>query len=162
MGILELPTWKLTRAGNLYDTKHPSSPTPEDLITPTIKQDVYSTGRGGSGNMRHFDKNHPEIARTSQDVEEPPKRSDEHVQFAGRGICQCQEVTPFPRIQRLTHHQEESPTLSCPRPRKIACDRRNLRIWRHQSHCPRRFLGASHRRSELSYTVRNHDLSFVP
>mgnify|MGYP003820460363 CR=1 FL=1 len=80
------PNPKLTRVGNLYDKKHPSSATPEDLITPTIKQDVYSTGRGGSGNMRHFDKDLPEIARTSQDVEEPPKRSEEHVQFAGRGM----------------------------------------------------------------------------
>ncbi|KAJ5194295.1 hypothetical protein N7472_006761 [Penicillium cf. griseofulvum] len=47
-------------------------PPPKDFITPTIKQEVYTTGRGGSGNMVHNDPERPEIARESQDVESPP------------------------------------------------------------------------------------------
>ncbi|KAL1990493.1 hypothetical protein VTN49DRAFT_6332 [Thermomyces lanuginosus] len=101
-------------AGNLYDKKHPSSATPEDLITPTIKQDVYSTGRGGSGNMRHFDKDHPEIARTSQDVEEPPKRSEEHVQFAGRGGV-ANAFVPAVEEDRLRQAQAEGPEAAKPK-----------------------------------------------
>lgn len=32
------------------------------------------------------DKDRPELARGSQDVEQPPKRSEESVQFTGRGM----------------------------------------------------------------------------
>ncbi|QKX54554.1 uncharacterized protein TRUGW13939_01641 [Talaromyces rugulosus] len=70
-------------AGNIHTDGKP--PMPADLVTPTIKQDFYTTGRGGSGNMMFNDKDRPEIARGSQDVEEPPKRSEESVQFTGRG-----------------------------------------------------------------------------
>lgn len=64
--------------------------TAADLVTPTIKQDFFTTGRGGTGNMMYNDKEHPELARGSQDVEKPPKRSEESVQFTGRG------TPPFP------------------------------------------------------------------
>ncbi|KAJ5447270.1 hypothetical protein N7445_002091 [Penicillium cf. griseofulvum] len=57
-------------AGNI--TRQQSTPSPKDFITPTIKQEVYTTGRGGSGNMVHNDPERPEIARESQDVESPP------------------------------------------------------------------------------------------
>lgn len=60
--------------------------TPDDLKTPTIKQGIYTTGRGGSGNMMYNDPDHPELARGSQDVERPPQRSEEHVHFVGRGL----------------------------------------------------------------------------
>jgi hypothetical protein len=74
----------LFRAGNIYTRE--SQTTPKDLVTPTIKQDVFTTGRGGSGNMMVNDRERPELARGSQDVEEPPMRSEEHIQFAGRGM----------------------------------------------------------------------------
>ncbi|KAL1963521.1 hypothetical protein VTN77DRAFT_8102 [Rasamsonia byssochlamydoides] len=70
-------------AGNMYSRDSPT--TPKDLVTPTIKQDIFTTGRGGSGNMMHNDPEHPELARESQDVEEPPMRSEDNVSFAGRG-----------------------------------------------------------------------------
>ncbi|KAJ5323186.1 hypothetical protein N7452_011475 [Penicillium brevicompactum] len=54
-------------AGNI--TRQQSAPTPKDLVTPTIKQEVYTTGRGGSGNMVHNDPDRPDLARESQDVE---------------------------------------------------------------------------------------------
>jgi hypothetical protein len=60
--------------------------TQKDLTTPTIKQDYYTTGRGGSGNMMQNDRQHPEIARESQDVETPPLRLDEGRHFMGRGM----------------------------------------------------------------------------
>ncbi|EGE85988.2 hypothetical protein BDDG_08933 [Blastomyces dermatitidis ATCC 18188] len=44
-----------------------ASRTPADLVTPTINSDVYTTGRGGSGNMVANDD--PAIARKAQDVE---------------------------------------------------------------------------------------------
>ncbi|PGH05295.1 hypothetical protein GX51_03016 [Blastomyces parvus] len=44
-----------------------ASRTPADLVTPTIKSDIYTTGRGGSGNMVANDD--PVIARKAQDVE---------------------------------------------------------------------------------------------
>ncbi|KAJ5115335.1 hypothetical protein NUU61_001094 [Penicillium alfredii] len=52
---------------------------------PTIKQDVYTTGRGGSGNMVHNDPERPEIARESQDVESPPLRAQQIPHHTGRG-----------------------------------------------------------------------------
>lgn len=55
-------------------------------MTPTIKQDVYTTGRGGSGNMVYNDPERPEIARESQDVETPPLRVEEAPHHTGRGM----------------------------------------------------------------------------
>ncbi|KAF2684770.1 hypothetical protein K458DRAFT_417636 [Lentithecium fluviatile CBS 122367] len=56
-----------------------------DLVTPTLKSDHYTTGRGGSGNMARNDPNHPELARASQDVEAPPHREAEGPHHYGRG-----------------------------------------------------------------------------
>jgi hypothetical protein len=67
--------------------------TPDDLKTPTIKQDFYTTGRGGSGNMMHNDRDHPELARGSQDVETPPSRSDEKIHFMGRGVYPARRLS---------------------------------------------------------------------
>lgn len=78
---------KLTSPGNMYSkATHKAQTTPRDLVTPTIKQDIYTTGRGGSGNMVHNDPNRPEIARGSQDVESPPQRVEEAPHHTGRGI----------------------------------------------------------------------------
>ncbi|EEH06425.1 predicted protein [Histoplasma capsulatum G186AR] len=44
-----------------------TSRTPADLVTPTIKSDMYTTGRGGSGNIVANDD--PAVARMAQDVE---------------------------------------------------------------------------------------------
>jgi hypothetical protein len=74
------------KPGNI--SRQHSAPTPKDLVTPTIKQEVYTTGRGGSGNMAHNDPDRPEIARESQDVESPPLRAQQLPHHTGRGmIC---------------------------------------------------------------------------
>ncbi|KAG0157200.1 hypothetical protein PDIDSM_4385 [Penicillium digitatum] len=57
----------------------------KDLVTPTIKQEFYTTGRGGSGNMAHNDPERPEIARESQDVESPPCAPQQIPHHTGRG-----------------------------------------------------------------------------
>ncbi|KAF5015980.1 hypothetical protein F66182_12487, partial [Fusarium sp. NRRL 66182] len=68
--------------GNIHTNG--TATTAADLVTPTIKQEFFTTGRGGTGNMMFNDKDRPELARGSQDVEKPPKRSEESVQFTGR------------------------------------------------------------------------------
>ncbi|KAI9931436.1 hypothetical protein AWENTII_001947 [Aspergillus wentii] len=70
-------------AGNIYSKEAPSMP--KDLVTPTIKQDIFTTGRGGSGNMMHNDPERPEIARESQDVGAPPLRAEQAPHHIGRG-----------------------------------------------------------------------------
>lgn len=70
--------------GNI--TRQQPAPSPKDLVTPTIKQEVYTTGRGGSGNMVHNDPERPEIARESQDVESPPLRAQQIPHHTGRGM----------------------------------------------------------------------------
>ncbi|EOD45695.1 uncharacterized protein LTHEOB_2821 [Neofusicoccum parvum] len=59
-------------------TRRDSSSKPGDLVTPTIKSALYTTGRGGSGNMARNDPEHPEIARAAQDVEAPPGAVRDH------------------------------------------------------------------------------------
>ncbi|EER29816.1 hypothetical protein D8B26_007057 [Coccidioides posadasii str. Silveira] len=66
------------------------SPAPEtvgDMSCPTIKAEVYTTGRGGSGNMVSNDD--PEITRARQDVDVPPPvvagTADEGWFHTGRG-----------------------------------------------------------------------------
>lgn len=51
-------------AGNIGSA--PSDIEPPSLDTPTLKGDIYTTGRGGSGNMAK--NNDPEAARRAQDV----------------------------------------------------------------------------------------------
>lgn len=62
-------------------------PSPKELITPTLKANVYTTGRGGSGNM--VTNENPVIARESQDVGVPPNvakgSADEGTFTVGRG-----------------------------------------------------------------------------
>lgn len=54
-------------AGNIGPTVNDAA-RPANLATPTIKSPIYTTGRGGSGNMKRNDPKHPELARKSQDV----------------------------------------------------------------------------------------------
>ncbi|OOQ91571.1 hypothetical protein PEBR_08635 [Penicillium brasilianum] len=73
-------------AGNIAPPQKSTTPTtPKDLATPTIKQEIYTTGRGGSGNMVQNDPERPEIARESQDVESPPLRAEQYPHHTGRG-----------------------------------------------------------------------------
>ena len=51
--------------------KHAEQAAPPDLVTPTLKSEKYTTGRGGTGNMAVNDPKHPELARESQDVDAP-------------------------------------------------------------------------------------------
>ncbi|KAL9117939.1 MAG: hypothetical protein Q9187_005520 [Circinaria calcarea] len=70
-------------AGNIKPTTRHSPP--PDLVTPTIKSERYTTGRGGQGNMAKNDPYNPQLARESQDVGPAPRRlsmGDTHV---GRG-----------------------------------------------------------------------------
>jgi hypothetical protein len=61
----------------------------EELRMPPIKSNVYTTGRGGSGNMVTNDRRNPQFARMSQDLEAPlpvQRGRDEGVKFyVGRG-----------------------------------------------------------------------------
>ncbi|KAL5614889.1 hypothetical protein BROUX41_004968 [Berkeleyomyces rouxiae] len=70
--------------GNMADKRLSPPLTAADLSTPTVKTAVYSTGRGGSGNMaRNID---PLETRMRQDVEEVPRRRlSGSVQHSGRG-----------------------------------------------------------------------------
>ncbi|KAK2798840.1 hypothetical protein FQN50_008701 [Emmonsiellopsis sp. PD_5] len=70
-----------TTTANPSSHPHPH-PTPDDLSTPTIKSDIYTTGRGGSGNMVTNDD--PQIARRAQDVDVPPALVRD-VQMGGEG-----------------------------------------------------------------------------
>jgi hypothetical protein len=58
----------------------------EDLVTPTLKQENYTTGRGGQGNIKKND--HGAEARTAQDVETPVshlRQTDGESVHYGRG-----------------------------------------------------------------------------
>ncbi|KAJ8116458.1 hypothetical protein OPT61_g2112 [Boeremia exigua] len=61
-------------AGNIAPDTTTVYTKPEDLVTPTIKSNTYTTGRGGQGNMAKNDN--PENARLAQDVEGPTKISE--------------------------------------------------------------------------------------
>ncbi|KAJ4370630.1 hypothetical protein N0V83_005151 [Neocucurbitaria cava] len=60
-------------------------PKPEDLVTPVLKSNTYTTGRGGTGNMAHNDPQRPEVARAAQDVEAPPQHEPQGPKHYGRG-----------------------------------------------------------------------------
>ncbi|KAJ5820448.1 hypothetical protein N7474_006039 [Penicillium riverlandense] len=94
-------------AGNI--SRQQSATTPRDLVTPTIKQEVYTTGRGGSGNMVHNDPGRPEIARESQDVESPPLRAEQIPHHTGRGGA-ANAYIPSPEEERR-HRQEQEAEL---------------------------------------------------
>jgi hypothetical protein len=66
------PVRVLTTIGNIIkDDPTANYPKAEDLVTPTLKSNTYTTGRGGTGNMAQNDPSRPEIARAAQDVDAP-------------------------------------------------------------------------------------------
>ena len=69
--------------GNIASSS--STPKPEDLATPTIKTETYTTGRGGAGNMAKNDPSNPELARESQDVTAPVRTVSPEQSHYGRG-----------------------------------------------------------------------------
>ena len=68
--------------GNFGSAKDSVAP---DLVTPTIKTDMYTTGRGGQGNMAKNHKDKPHLARESQDVTPNPRRYSQGESHFGRG-----------------------------------------------------------------------------
>lgn len=72
------------RSGNIAKDDPTNYPKAEDLVTPTLKSNTYTTGRGGSGNMAKNDPEHPEVARAAQDVDGTP-REPEGPKHYGRG-----------------------------------------------------------------------------
>jgi len=68
-------------AGNIGSP--PADAIPPTLDTPTLKGEVYTTGRGGSGNMAK--NNDPEAARRAQDVVGHPRRESTNSTHVGRG-----------------------------------------------------------------------------
>jgi len=67
-----------------------------DLTTPSIKSDVYTTGRGGQGNMSKNDPANPDRARASQDVKATPRRLSQGQSHYGRGMCRVVEPIEGP------------------------------------------------------------------
>ncbi|ETN38911.1 uncharacterized protein HMPREF1541_06953 [Cyphellophora europaea CBS 101466] len=70
-------------AGNVAPKRDTASPAPEPLTTPTLKSKMYSTGRGGTGNMAKNDFG--DEARTAQDVDVPGITLPENTHHTGRG-----------------------------------------------------------------------------
>ncbi|KFX99492.1 hypothetical protein O988_03833 [Pseudogymnoascus sp. VKM F-3808] len=68
-------------AGNI-SAEPPRPVSPTDLETPTLKEDIYTTGRGGSGNM--VANTGKAGARRAQDVVALPRRESEGT-HVGRG-----------------------------------------------------------------------------
>lgn len=67
--------------GNIATSTSPVSP--DSLETPTLKTDVFTTGRGGSGNMaRNSD---PATTRRAQDVVAHPRIETGNDTHVGRG-----------------------------------------------------------------------------
>ncbi|KAL5321258.1 hypothetical protein ACEPPN_012073 [Leptodophora sp. 'Broadleaf-Isolate-01'] len=68
-------------AGNIGVSSSDNAPV--DLETPTIKSEVYTTGRGGSGNMAK--NTDAQEARRAQDVVAHPRRESGNNTHVGRG-----------------------------------------------------------------------------
>ncbi|KAL2018704.1 hypothetical protein VTK56DRAFT_478 [Thermocarpiscus australiensis] len=70
-------------AGNIVDSSKTRQLQPEDLQTPTLKTNMVTTGRGGTGNMAaNLD---PEEKRRRQDVEPVVRRDSQGATHIGRG-----------------------------------------------------------------------------
>lgn len=63
------------------------STTKDVMTTPTLKSKMYSTGRGGTGNMAKND--YGDEARTAQDVDVPGIMLPENTHHTGRGQYWC-------------------------------------------------------------------------
>ncbi|KAI5821096.1 hypothetical protein BZA77DRAFT_298701 [Pyronema omphalodes] len=71
-------------AGNIRPDHAPQE-TESEIRIPTLKAPIYTTGRGGSGNMAQNDPKNPQTARKAQDVESDPPRAIKSVVHGGRG-----------------------------------------------------------------------------
>lgn len=72
-------------AGNVTskDERAAGTTTAPTMTTPTLKSKMYTTGRGGQGNMARND--YGEEARTAQDVDVPGITLPEGSHHTGRG-----------------------------------------------------------------------------
>ncbi|KAL8866153.1 MAG: hypothetical protein Q9198_009016 [Flavoplaca austrocitrina] len=94
-------------AGNIGPTVNDASKS--GLTTPTIKTSIFTTGRGGSGNMKHNDPRLPELARKSQDVVPPLKRKyNEERGHTGRGGA---ANIIHPSIDEVTSNADEKAVI---------------------------------------------------
>ncbi|KAL8884456.1 MAG: hypothetical protein Q9192_006839 [Flavoplaca navasiana] len=94
-------------AGNIGPTVNDASK--NGLTTPTIKTSIYTTGRGGSGNMKHNDPRHPELARKSQDVVPPVKRK--HIEERGHTGRGGAANIIHPSIDEVTSNADEKAVI---------------------------------------------------
>jgi hypothetical protein len=101
IGLETTPRKSDQHTGNITSmSRQQSATTPSDLVTPTIKQEVYTTGRGGTGNMVQNDPKRPEIARERQDVDSPPLRAEQYPHHTGRGMeVQKERIMPLKLIR---------------------------------------------------------------
>ncbi|KAK5064258.1 hypothetical protein LTR84_000091 [Exophiala bonariae] len=91
-------------AGNVTTKDKVGSPKTE--TTPTLKSKIYTTGRGGTGNMARNDPQNPEEARRAQDVDVPGLTLPEHSHHTGRGGA-ANTYTPSELEQREARANNE-------------------------------------------------------
>jgi hypothetical protein len=100
----------------LYNWPHPGNVTAktpqtsqtEPITTPTLKSKVYTTGRGGTGNMAKNDN--AEEARVAQDVDVPGITLPEAPHHTGRGGA-ANTYTPT-NSERLEAHEHNKKVRS--------------------------------------------------
>ncbi|KAL7267530.1 hypothetical protein RUND412_009878 [Rhizina undulata] len=98
-------------AGNIGVDENGFKESEKDLKIPTLKSAVYTTGRGGTGNMALNDPEHPDRARAAQDVEEAPRPPSKTEFFGGRGGA-GNIVNPLDAEQAAAHEEEERQRLA--------------------------------------------------
>jgi hypothetical protein len=95
-------------AGN-FGKDHRDSAGAEDLATPTIKSETYTTGRGGTGNIVKNDS--ADVARLAQDVEAPAVREPENFHY-GRGGAANVAKGPVDETKKESKEQKSSESLA--------------------------------------------------
>ncbi|CCX13514.1 Similar to hypothetical protein LEMA_P064290.1 [Leptosphaeria maculans JN3]; acc. no. CBX90303 [Pyronema omphalodes CBS 100304] len=110
-------------AGNIRPD-HDRKETEEEIKIPTLKAPVYTTGRGGTGNMATNDPKNPQNARKAQDVESDPPRVIKNVVHGGRGGAG--NVVPPDAEEEEEKFEEE-------RLRKIEEEKGDSRNWAEKS-----------------------------
>lgn len=99
----------LTLPGNIKQS--PSlNPVPDDLATPTLKSNLYTTGRGGTGNMAANDHTDPSLARAAQDVDAPAslfKEPENHVHVGRGGAANVAKLSEEDARMNKERNQEE-------------------------------------------------------
>ncbi|KAI9814772.1 MAG: hypothetical protein M1827_003038 [Pycnora praestabilis] len=125
------------RAGNMK--RGSKDFTEPDLVTPTIKTDVYTTGRGGTGNMAKNDPLNPELARESQDVNGLPRRQSEAETHFGRGgaantVKPSEEEIAMAKEEKVgwekkVKEQQQQPVPKDKADPKVPKEQRDVRGW---------------------------------